>query len=179
MVSTEPDVPVIRYNPQAKFQWWPGAPQQAPHRCANCGNGNIDKFLDWHLDIEFYGKVVFCPLCFTEAANQLGYASPEQWERVINTLHMYAETIEDLRSENEELRNALASFNSVFARGSTTDSLSSLPSIETRESIQNPPVHDENSNSDESESHGQDTKQGSSNVSVDDSISSFITGLDI
>ena len=125
----------LEYNLQSRFQFLVEPLPCLPHKCACCGRSfspdpNPDEklqFLDWNLEIEFFGKVYLCTDCLREACNQMGYASPEQVTRLESELKASKNTATAYMKENQELRNALASLNSVFGSGPVT--VESLESV--------------------------------------------------
>lgn len=110
----------LEYNHQSKFLVIMEPLQQLPHKCVACyryGSGDIAKplgFIDFNMEIEFYGKVFICLDCVTEMANQHGYASPDQISVLKEHNDVLQISLEAEQQKNEVLSNALAGFRSVF-----------------------------------------------------------------
>ncbi len=91
------------------------APNALPGKCAVCGyaasgdtNQPLDhrKYVDFGLDIDYYGTVYFCTDCVNELAKQLGYLLPEDADEIA------AENVA-LHSELARLSVGLNAINSV------------------------------------------------------------------
>lgn len=72
-------------------------PARMPAKCKGCGAGSLTE-RKWWIDTgtieEFYGRVYYCNICFTEFVNLVGYYSPEQ----------VAELEQDNRNVRQELK---------------------------------------------------------------------------
>lgn len=110
----------LEYNYQSKFQLVTEPIQCLPHKCAACSRESSFKpneplqFVDWNLEVEFFGKIFICTDCLREMCNQMGYASPQQVIRLESQRNVFADWYNNLKKENEELRNALGSLGVVF-----------------------------------------------------------------
>lgn len=84
-------------------------PTAIPGKCTICGSvgGDGRKFVDFGLDLEFYGVVYFCTLCFTNALNELGWLSPEQNSAFRKKCNDAIDKIAELEAQNVQLRSAL------------------------------------------------------------------------
>ena len=57
----------------------------APNKCANCSFSGREPgryFIDFGVDLEFYGTVYLCTSCFAECANIIGWISPAEADRL-------------------------------------------------------------------------------------------------
>lgn len=92
-------------------------PLTLPGICAVCGysgtvqgaEGDTRVFIDFQLDIDYYGRVYFCSTCLLEAANLLGWLGVEQAEKMRETIATQESELIVLREQNERLRSSLAS----------------------------------------------------------------------
>lgn len=58
----------------------------APNKCANCSFSGREPgryFIDFGVDLEFYGTIYLCTGCFAECANILGWISPERADKLL------------------------------------------------------------------------------------------------
>lgn len=107
----------------SKFNIIHGSPPALPGKCVSCGRVE-GIFIDWGMDIEYYGAVYLCADEFQQVANELGYHSPTQWKALIAEKNeQYAELNEAL-DRNEVLENAVRSLTSL---GITASSASDTP----------------------------------------------------
>lgn len=91
----------------SRFQITEGNPQQPPHKCSVCGSIS-GTFIDFGLDLEFYGTVYFCvENCFTQLANELGYRSPAQHHLTLEALADRQNLVNTLQDTVERYANAL------------------------------------------------------------------------
>lgn len=92
-------------------------PLTLPGCCAICGYtgtnvgdpGDVRVFIDWQLDLEFYGRVYICSGCLLEAANSLGWLGVKQAEELREKVASQESELIVLREQNERLRASLAS----------------------------------------------------------------------
>ncbi len=86
----------------------------APGKCAGCGGFTDRHFIDFGLELDFYGVVYLClETCFTEVANQIGFISPKQAEILKNQVRVSNEAGAILLTKLEALENvsdAMASY---------------------------------------------------------------------
>lgn len=57
----------------------------APNKCANCSFSGREPgryFIDFGVDLEFYGTVYLCTECFAECANIIGWIPPAEADRL-------------------------------------------------------------------------------------------------
>lgn len=92
-------------------------PLTGPGCCAICGyNGtntnnpaDVRVFLDFQLDIDYYGRIYWCSGCLLEAANALGWTSVGQTEELRGKVSEQESELIVLREQNERLRSSLSS----------------------------------------------------------------------
>lgn len=92
-------------------------PLTLPGCCAICGyvgtnegdRADIRVFLDFQLDIDYYGRVYWCSACLLEAANALGWLSVDQAEELRRKITEQESELIVLREQNERLRSSLSS----------------------------------------------------------------------
>lgn len=159
-----------------KVQIIDGGPPCQPGCCAMCGS-TTGRFIDFGLQLDWYGAVYFCWDCITQIANALEYINQAQWKpikayndelRVINN---------NLLDQNEALRNELASMGSVRdlinASTRSVDSVDEEPEATTVEPI------DDDGDGEEGEAGPpeQDDESGLPDVQRDDSIDALFADL--
>lgn len=90
----------------------------APGKCAGCGGITKRRFVDFGLELDFYGVVYLClDVCFVEVANQIGFLSPEQAVAMQAELQGFVEENIDLKQKLETLshvESAIANYNGVY-----------------------------------------------------------------
>lgn len=150
----------------SRFQIIEGNPPNLPHQCAVCGSIN-GTFIDFQLDLEFYGTVYFCVgQCFTQLANELGYRSPAQHHVVLDKVNDLREQLNAALDKIEGLQNAVAALRNIGA-GSPESSGASGPERVPAKKTKREPDKDE-SRPDESS-----TEPGSTDVFDNDVLSGF------
>lgn len=152
----------------SRFQITEGNPQQPPHKCAVCGSIN-GTFIDFGLDLEFYGTVYFCvENCFTQLANELGYRSPAQHHVALEEITRLRSECNTITDELERLNNAVDTLRHLDARdrGLDGDVISHV-----RERKLNDPIPA----STESGSSEQTTKPGSTDILNDDGLNDLLS----
>lgn len=86
----------------------------APGKCAGCGGFTGRHFVDFGLELDFYGVVYLClEYCFTEVANQIGFASPDQVESLkarIDSYKGHTDVLQGKLSALENVSYAMASY---------------------------------------------------------------------
>lgn len=96
------------------------APYASPGKCAVCGysaSGDSEpddrrQYLDFGLDIEYYGAIYICTACVNEVAVGMGYALPE--------------IVDAVREEAEQVKSELARLSAA------TEVINELGSVLTR-----------------------------------------------
>lgn len=157
-----------------------GYPPVLPHKCAVCGTSESGIYLDFGLDLDFYGTVYLCLMnCFTEAANTVGYYSEKQYGEVIARNDELYQNVKVLEKRLEVYTDVARS----------VDRLSSLSLPHASKSTYTPPEQDTESDDTESESDDKGierteskslkpaNEQGSTNVQRDDSLDKLLDGI--
>jgi len=111
---------VINMQPGGRFNV-SKTPSALPSKCVVCGawGGDGRDFVDFGMDIDFYGAIYFCSVCLTECCNKLGYISPDQWQSVNTMNDELIRRIQILEADNVSLRTALVATD--FLRGGYSD----------------------------------------------------------
>jgi len=92
-------------------------PLTLPGCCAICGYsgtnagdpGDVRVFIDWQLDLEYYGRVYICSTCLLQASESLGWLGVKQAEELREKVASQESELIVLREQNERLRASLAS----------------------------------------------------------------------
>ena len=92
-------------------------PLTLPGCCAICGysgtnvgdTGDVRVFIDWQLDLEYYGRVYVCSTCLLQASTSLGWLGVKQAEELRDKVASQESELIVLREQNERLRASLAS----------------------------------------------------------------------
>ena len=118
-------------NSLSRFQLVPQVATMAPGKCCVCGGSEKEFFVDFGFQLDFYGSVYFCNDCILEVANVLDYHGPHQWK-------MVKDLNEELRAENNSLRDRLETLNDLAGSVSKLGLMPPIPagSVTTVESIE-------------------------------------------
>lgn len=78
-----------------------------PGKCANCGASRLDgrTYIDFGLEVEFYGTVIFCSICIGDMARNLG--AFRALELKILQLENKIEELKGNKNLSEELKNTV------------------------------------------------------------------------
>lgn len=163
----------------------------APGKCAGCGGVTNRHFIDFGLELDFYGVVYLClETCFTEVANQIGFISPQQAVDLQGEMQNLVERNSDLQDKLnalEAVRDAIADYSSVDSSvavdssGSSTVRSGSSDSGTQAEGSTNPIAtggQSGNPGSEQGSSESPDVK-GLADVRHDDSLDEFAKQFDI
>lgn len=145
------------------------APHYKPAKCANCGSTKVDgrKYVDFGLEIAWYGIVYICTLCLDDIAKNIGLfdsyqATIEQLDKKINYLVNQNKDDSDLVSRlsiiMEEVNAHLADLR-TSSDNSDSDRTSDVESAEPKSIKTEPAVKSTNSRTTKST-----TSSGSKNV---------------
>lgn len=138
---------------------------QLPGTCYVCGNGTCDEgYMDFGTFVDYHGSFYLCVLCVKQAAETIGYFSPDE----VHTTKSLMETIvADNERLTKELANARPILDSLSDFYRTTIQPSSILSSDTAESVDEsrPFSQDDNEGpeSAESDSTESDNRSGRSN----------------
>lgn len=82
-----------------------------PGKCAVCGKFSGDHFVDFGLELDFYGVVYICVSdCFVEMANLQGYFSPNQHKMALAELADKRDELNAALDKIEVLENVVDGF---------------------------------------------------------------------
>lgn len=148
-----------------------------PGKCAVCGS-HTGVFVDFGMDLDFYGVVYFCSGCFRECGKQFGYIEKSRFDALVENFLKIQEAYEKVFNENKELRSAVGIADRI--RSDTSDPLGALlADLEESESESTEPEGSEPVTSDpESGFTEPNNEQRPSSVRNNDNASIF-TGIDI
>lgn len=91
--------------------------------------------IDFGMDFEFYGVVYFCvDTCMVELANSFDYHSPRQWKMMMNQVEDQRDELNELRDQNEQLRNAIDSLTPL----ASLHLISSVPELDVDKVLAEP-----------------------------------------
>jgi hypothetical protein len=157
-------------NLLSRFQIIEGNPQQPPHKCSVCGSQN-GTFVDFGLDLEFYGTVYLClENCILQLANELGYRSPAQHRVVLEANKYLQDQNNEVIDQNEALRNALGII-SAHSRYDTVPVINDISVEPESDEDKSEPVKTE------PESDGQSPEPRPTDVQSDDGFNKFFLDL--
>lgn len=153
----------------SRFQIIEGNPQQPPYGCSVCG-GQEGTFIDFGLDLEFYGTVYLClNNCIRQLANELGYRSHAQHQVALDAVETQRSIANRALDKVKELEDVLGAYHRVSNySGPARDHFHA--ESQSSEYKQEPAET-------EPESPRQGTKWGRSDVQSDDGLDKFF-GLD-
>lgn len=183
---------IPEFNAQSRFLFIEGPLQQLPHCCASCrryDNANPDleghlQFLDFNVEVEFFGKIFLCRDCLREVNNQLGWADEIQVERAQAHVQDLLEQVRLLSEENENLRNAVGNLSSVASRPVSFGTSLMVPMEISEEPSGGESGNAVDANDDSKESDGvnkgsaeQDDEQGSPDLRGDVDVDQLLADL--
>lgn len=101
-------------------------PAALPNKCCLCGyalsgSSNDRWWLDIGVNIDYYGALYFCSVCFTQGASELGYIDPDVVEALRDVESERMATINKLEGQNVALRSAI---NALTGSGHFSESVS-------------------------------------------------------
>lgn len=147
-----------------------------PGKCAGCGKFSNDDFLDFGLELDFYGVVYFCRDCLVEAGIVFGLRPDDHYKKIEGDLEVSRRLLSQAALREEAMLNALASIDPSALR-THFDSVSGS-SVEIDERPGNSSV---STDAGEQGSNEPRNEQGSTGLQRDDSIDALLgaSGLDI
>lgn len=104
-----------------------------PGKCAVCGKFSGDHFIDFGLELDFYGVVYICVSdCFVEMANLQGYTSPNQHKMALAELSDKRDELNTALDKIEVLENVVYGLRSLgnLPAPSSSDAVVAEQSIE-------------------------------------------------
>lgn len=89
-------------------------PDVKPHKCANCGSTKIDdrKYVDFGLEVDWYGAVMLCTHCLKDIANTAGLFT--KLEMKILDLELKNKDIQQLQEQGARLHENVAKLGEEF-----------------------------------------------------------------
>lgn len=164
----------------SKVQLIKGTPPCQPGKCAICGNcGDMDsEFLDFGLELDFYGVVYFCSSCVMgDVLSAMDLVLRERLEEVQDLLEHEKSRAETFLQTNIELRGIIDSLtnNHGFVVSDSGDSsISEQPVVDEKpETAQSAEPISRKSTATKSRSAKQTNVTGSTSVRNDDGIKEF------
>lgn len=158
----------------------------APGKCAGCGGFTKRRFVDFGLELDFYGVVYLClEVCFTEVANKLGFLSPVQTQELKLKLEMVSGEREALIINLEQLeavRDAIDGYRSGSNDASVYHAIGNLQPVHQGSSDQGVEAEgsvDSGSEAGQSGSPESIDVGGSPDVRDDDSLEQFAKEFNI
>lgn len=150
----------------------------APGKCAGCGGFTGRRFIDFGLELDYYGVVYLClETCFTEVANQIGFLSPVQGAERNMTIRNQKEFIEALQSELKALENvkdAMASYLGIDPHlAADFGNSGTVPEVSGNEGTQAEGRTDSEPEAGQSGSTESPNVDGSTGIRHDDSLDEF------
>jgi len=96
-------------DPSSRMQILSIGQLRNPGTCYVCGSGNCDDgYLDFGTFVDYHGNFYLCLTCAKQAAETIGYFSPEE-------VALQQSSIERLTKENEELKAELENARPIVA----------------------------------------------------------------
>lgn len=142
-------------------------PHMPPGKCAICGGhgGSADrrKFIDFNIEVEYFGVIYFCEHCFAEAAIAIKFISPEIYEKILDLLEVFKGRNQELEAENVKLRSALHNLD-FLGTSNIVDSTISKPIDSVLEKLES----DSDSEITESDNSGPKKSKSGSSKQVDE-----------
>lgn len=115
-------------------------PVALPGKCSLCGDTGSDnrKFIDFGLQLDWYGAVYFCSECIKELAQAINYISLTHFESQARELSILQIKYDQLEARNKAVENALR-----IILGRSSDPIDSIvgdvvASVEESDSIVEP-----------------------------------------
>lgn len=146
-----------------------------PGKCAVCGKFSGDHFIDFGLELDFYGVVYICVSdCFREMANLQEYFSPNQHKMALAELADKRDELNTALDKIEVLENVIYGLRSLG--DSSASSSSDVVVVEQPVEIQGP----DNTKPAKSAKRSDESvdERGSTDLLNDDSLAEFL-GADI
>lgn len=143
----------------------------APAKCAVCGKFSTGTYVDFGLELDFYGVVYICVEdCFLELANLQGYHSPGQHKMAMAELEDKRQELNNAYDKIEALENALDG----LRRAGYVNSVCSSDAMDAEQSAEIEGSDDPGTSDSEQGSSEQTDESGRPNLFHDDSISELL-----
>lgn len=111
------------------------SPMVAPNQCCNCGFSGQQEgrfYIDFGIDIEFYGTVLLCTECFAETAGRIGWITPEINDALQGEIAILHQELNNLRVV-EEKYNAIVSATRSISGDNDSSDLAAIGALEIDE----------------------------------------------
>jgi hypothetical protein len=97
-------------------------PVAAPGTCVICGSAGDDNrsFIDFGLNIDYFGVIYFCTICFAEIAVACNFVDNTHYRELLQRNQELTEALEQAQLRNESLNDT---FRKHFAGDSPVDTL--------------------------------------------------------
>lgn len=107
-LPTEVDPDYLEMLHMSKYQI-SDVPMFKPGKCANCGSSKNDgrKYVDFGLEVDWYGTVFLCGHCLTDVANAMGLF--DDLKRQLTDLQVDRNNAEELQEQGEALHETVIS----------------------------------------------------------------------
>lgn len=132
-----------------------------PAKCISCGGTGLRdgrKFIDFGLNVDYYGAVYFCVPCFSAGIEVLGWLSPDESIK-------YREEYKRLRRLCIKLEDDLVQYRNILGSVEFLATPHSSDFANTVEQFSETLESDPAPESDDEEFDGSDTESGSSDIS--------------
>lgn len=144
---------------------------QAPGKCAVCGKFSTGTYIDFGMELDFYGVVYICVEdCFQELANLQEYYSPGQHKMLMAELQDKRDELNDAYDKIEAYENALDG----LRRAGYVTSVGSSDVVDAEQSVEVEGPDDQKSDATESGSVESSDESGHSDLLHDDSIKAIL-----
>lgn len=106
---------LVENDPSARIQLRRIGELQLPASCYVCGSGNCDAgYLDFGTFVDYHGSFYLCLTCAKQAAEVMGYYSPEEVTSMVQAGNLALEENELITAELEKARERLNAFDSIM-----------------------------------------------------------------
>lgn len=116
----------MEYNPSGRVQRIGNGALLPPGTCILCGTGyNDDGFIDFGVNIEWFGQLYFCATCALEIGSAVGAYSSVEVKNLLNDLNASLDDYQGLKKRLEDVTGELDTLRSAFrivSAGDTGDS---------------------------------------------------------
>lgn len=79
-----------------------------PGSCVICSSASDQRrYIDFGVQVRRFGRIYFCELCFADCAKIVGWASPDEYKEIAQSLIKLSFTADELKEENAKLRSLI------------------------------------------------------------------------
>lgn len=105
----------IENDPSSRMQIRSMGQLQQPGSCYVCGNGTCELgFLDFGTFVDYHGSFYLCMLCARQAAETIGYFSPDEVSSSVGDKEELLAANRDLTAKLEEAHEHISSVNNLL-----------------------------------------------------------------